>query len=401
MSASATSASLAAEKVAQAAAVLREKNIDLWLTFVRETGLTPDPAVDLILGGDLTWTSALLIPRDGRARAIVGHFDTGLVEASGAYAQVTGYHEDVRSALRAQLAELDPRTIALNYSTSDAAADGLTHGLYRLLHELLEGTAYPERFVSAEEVIAAVRGRKSPAEVARLRAAGAATGALVAALSAWLRPGLSEREIAAFVHARAAEAGHPMAWSADSCPIVTAGPESPVGHGGPGDFVTRPGTLLHLDLGLRVDGYCSDLQRMWYFLADGEQAPPPDVQAAFDAVRATIEAGRTALRPGAQGWEVDAAGRAAITAAGYPEYRHALGHHLGRAVHDGATVLGPRWPRYGRTPFGIVEEHNVFTLELGVAVPGRGFVGLEEDVLVTAGGVEYLGEPQTALYCVG
>ena len=142
------------------------------------------------------------------------------------------------------------------------------------------------------------------------------------------------------------------------------------------------------------------MQRIWYLLKPGETQPPVEVQKAFDAVRGAIVAGSHALKPGAMGWEVDQAARSHLTGAGYPEYMHATGHHIGRTVHDGATVLGPRWERYGQSCDGEVEVGNVFTLELGVVVPDRGFVGLEEDVLVTPTGIEWLGMPQTELICV-
>ena len=79
---------------------------------------------------------------------------------------------------------------------------------------------------------------------------------------------------------------------------------------------------------------------------------------------------------------------------------HALGHQLGRSAHDGGTTLAPRWDRYGSAPFGIVEAGNVFTLEYGTAVPGRGYIGLEEDVLVTDDGIEWLSTPQRELWLV-
>ncbi|NLF66061.1 MAG: aminopeptidase P family protein, partial [Chloroflexi bacterium] len=72
-------------------------------------------------------------------------------------------------------------------------------------------------------------------------------------------------------------------------------------------------------------------------------------------------------------------------------------HLLGRSAHDGATVLGPRWERYAGICELPVEVGNVFTLELHVPVPGRGIMSLEEDVLVTEDGVEYLSRPQTEL----
>jgi len=121
---------------------------------------------------------------------------------------------------------------------------------------------------------------------------------------------------------------------------------------------------------------------------------------AWDALWAAVDAGVAVLRPGVAGWEVDAAARESLTSAGFPEPMYALGHQLGRSAHDGGTVLAPRWDRYGAAPFGIVEEGNVFTVEYGTAVPGRGYIGLEEDVLVTSDGVEWLSTPQRELWLV-
>jgi Xaa-Pro aminopeptidase len=94
---------------------------------------------------------------------------------------------------------------------------------------------------------------------------------------------------------------------------------------------------------------------------------------------------------------VDEVARDFVVDNGYPEYMHALGHLLGRAAHDGATVLGPRWERYRGICELPVEAGNIFTLELHVVVPQRGMMSLEEDVLVTDTGVEYLSTPQNRL----
>ncbi|RME80805.1 MAG: M24 family metallopeptidase [Caldilineae bacterium] len=114
-------------------------------------------------------------------------------------------------------------------------------------------------------------------------------------------------------------------------------------------------------------------------------------------MREALEAARAALRPGVEGQAVDAAARGVITAAGYPAYRYATGHQLGRNAHDGGGVLAPLWERYGEAPRQPVQAGQVYTLEPGVAVPGYGYLGLEEDVVVTENGAAYLGAPQETL----
>jgi Xaa-Pro aminopeptidase len=382
------------EKADQAQALLAETGLDCWLTFARETELHPDPGVEQVVGAGVVRNSAFLFGAGGERIAIVAKFDTSAIRAQGVFAEVVGYDEDIRGPLLAALGRLDPRQIGLNYSTDDVTADGLTHGHWLLLQQLLSGTPYRDRLTSAAPLLARLRGRKSPAEVERIRGAVAVTEQVVGLLTREIRPGVSERDLAAFVHARFAERGVAPAWPAEGCPIVNSGPASDVGHTYPSAAIrVEPGHLVHIDLGVRHDGYCSDLQRMWYVRRPGESDPPADVQRAFATVVRAIDAGAAVLRPGARGFEVDAAARQVVVAAGYPEFKHGLGHGLGRAVHDGGTLLGPRWPCYGRNVEAAVEPGNVFTLELGVPT-GAGFVGLEEDVLVTAAGCEFLSSRQ-------
>jgi Xaa-Pro aminopeptidase len=394
-------AGLVREKLDQAVDILGEKGVDVWMTFVRETSLSPDPSLDLILGMDMVWQSAFIVTRGGERIAIVGQHDAENVAATGGYTHIVPYLQGIRDALVETLTALAPARIALNYSENDVAADGLAHGLMQVLKRHLAGTGLAERFISAEDIVGALRGRKSPAEVARIRAAVATTLAIHRMIPSLAEIGMSEAAIAGRVHQRVREMGLSTAWDADYCPIVDCGPDTPIGHAGPLPGITlERGMLLHVDFGVKQDAYCADIQRTWYVRREGEETPPEAVLRGFEAARGALQAGFDALKPGAQGWQVDAAARAAMVEAGYPEYQHAFGHHVGRSAHDGATVLGPRWERYGETPYGVIEAGNVFAIELGVMVEGCGYVGLEDNVLVTETGAEWLSEPEDALWVI-
>ena len=133
---------LVQEKLDQAVEILREQDVDLWLTFVRETSLTSDPSLDLIAGVYSAWQGAFLLSATGERIAIVGRFDAPSVELLGAY-DVIPYDESIRPVLRDAVDHLSPRSIALNYSESDPAADGLTHGLWRVLQDTFADMPYP------------------------------------------------------------------------------------------------------------------------------------------------------------------------------------------------------------------------------------------------------------------
>jgi Xaa-Pro aminopeptidase len=300
------------------------------------------------------------------------------------------------------LRKLDPQRIAVNYSVDDVTADGLTHGMYLLLRQHLEGTLYGERLVSAGEIINALRGRKTRTEIAHIRKAIELAEEIFDEAGDFATLGKTEAEIARFMHERTEARGLGLAWDPQGCPIVNAGPGSMVGHGLPSELAIKPGQLFHIDFGVRYEGYCSDLQRMWYVPRAGENAPPDDIQRAFDTVVEAIQRSAAAIKPGVMGWEIDAIARQVVTDAGYPEFMHGLGHSVGRSAHDGGTGLLPRWEKYGQTPFGRLEAGNVFTIEPSILdVAGCGCLGLEEMVIVTETGCEFLSSPQVEIRMLG
>jgi Xaa-Pro aminopeptidase len=388
------------DKIRQAADILKEKKIDLWLTFVRESEVCGDPVLDLILGTSCTWQSAFMITASGRTIALVGSLDKANIESTGLYEEAAGYVAGIRDPLVEHLSALNPGKIAINYSESDTMADGLTHGMYLTLRSILEDTPFAERLVSSEKVIAALRGRKTPSEQASIQEAIAETEKIFDRVTGHLRPGLTEREVAAFMQDRVAEAGLKPAWDAAMCPAVFTGPESAGAHAGPTDRPMERGHLMNIDFGVRKGGYCSDLQRTWYFLKEGERQAPDIVLKAFHAVRDGIRLAAEAIRPGIEGYKIDAVARNHITGRGFEEYPHALGHQIGRMAHDGAGLLCPEWERYGTLPYEKIEAGQCYTLEPRVILDDYGVATLEEIIVVTEAGCRFLSTPQEEIYYI-
>ncbi len=384
------------QKIHQAQALLKEFDVDCWLTFVRETALNGDPVLPFLVDGDLTWHSAFIITPQ-HAYAIVGQYDKQGVVDVGAYDDVIGYVKGIKEHFLALMKSLDPRKIAVNYSVGSEICDGITHGMYLTLRDFLYELDMQDRIVSAEKIVSALRARKTPAEVDNIKNAISITERIFAEVASFIAPGRTEKEIAAFMKHKADAAGVTYAWDPRSCPAVFTGPDTAEAHYGPTDRVVQRGHILNMDFGLKYNGYCSDLQRTFYILEEGETAAPPDVQRGFDTIVTSIELARQQMRPGVQGVEIDKTARTFITQSGYPEYPHGLGHQVGRFAHDGTALLGPAWEKYAQKPFQKLEAGMVFTLEPRLPVPGRGIVTIEEMVLVTESGADFLSTPQKQL----
>ena len=388
---------LVQEKVQQAIGILQEMDVDMWLTFVRETSAGGDPILPLIYGLDLTWQSALILCRSGERIAIVGRFEAEAARRTGAYDEVIQYDHSVQPELLGVIERLKPRQIAINHSIDDVHADGLSYGMYQLLCKYLDGTPYRSRLVSAEKLHSALRGRKTAQEIERIRAAIRTTQTIFERTFDFIQVGMSEIEISDFMHAQLDGLRIAPAWDLINCPTVNNGPDSIIGHVGPTELKISPGHIVHFDFGVMQEGYCSDIQRVVYFCRPGEKTPPPEVLHAFNTVRKAIQGAFQSMKAGVTGKSIDQVARRTILEAGYPEFPYATGHQVGRVVHDGAGILGPEWERYGATPNYLLEPGQVYTIEPGLALSGYGYLGLEEDVLVTEDGAEYLGEPQTEL----
>lgn len=380
------------EKHAQLDALLPRLDADAWLVLCREGS---DHATTLFAGQAMVGLSAFLFTKRGEKVAIVADYDRTGIEAPGTFDEVVAYgREGLPRHLREVVRRLAPDTFALNVHEGDHLLDGLSVGLLRWAERILDDGTIGARARPSAPVLGPLRAVKTPEELRRLRAAVEVTERLFAEVAGFMRSGMTERDVAAFLKRRQRELGVTHSFG-DGAAVMTG--RAGMGHRAAGDAPITPGDTVVIDMGVVVEGYTSDLMHTYYVLEEGETRAPEAVTRRFEAARAAVRASVEAMRPGVRGHEVDAVARRVLAEHGAPEYTHALGHQIGRTVHDGGTTLAPLGERYGDRGAAALVAGEVYTVE--PVVHGRTDVdghpiGPERDVVVTPDGADYLSPPQ-------
>lgn len=382
------------EKIEQAKKLLKEFNIDCWITFVRESGINGDPILQFLAPASVTWHSAFIITKTGKAIAIVGQYDKKMIEDLNTYNNVIGYVKSIKEPLLENLKIIAPKEIALNFSIGSEISDGITHGMYLTLMNYLRKIKFKGKIVSAENIVSALRERKAKSEIENIKAAIKHTEQIFKLVSKFIKAGKTENQIAQFMRDEVKKRKLEFSWDENVCPAVFTGPDTAQAHYKPLERKVKPGHVLNMDFGVKVNKYCSDMQRTFYILEKNEKNAPPEVLKGFYTIVEAIQGAKNAIKPGMLGHQIDKIARDIITKNGYEEFPHGLGHQVGIYAHDGTALLGPKWEKYADKPFKKLEEGMVFTIEPRLSVPNRGTVTIEEMVVVTKTGAEWLSTPQ-------
>jgi len=315
----------------------------------------------------------------------------GLFEGSVAIAHPDGELDVISSPLEAETAfeaaKLDPHVHVdvVNRDESDPSIrkklEGaktvglndkeLTHEWYVRLAKLLPQTEW----VDASVAIRNARVTKEPEEIERIRKAAQIGSEVGREIPSLLKTGITELELSAQMEYRMNLHG---ASGRSFATIVAFGPHGAEPHYPPGETRLKPGQSIVCDFGAIHRRYVSDITRSFHFGPRDEE-----MKAVHDTVEASQNAALAAIRPGVPAREVHLAAEAVINASRWKgRLTHGVGHSIGLAVHDG-------WG-YGPKSDDLIEEGMAFTVEPGIYLPGKGGVRIEDDIVVTRNGYEFL-----------
>lgn len=251
----------------------------------------------------------------------------------------------------------------------------LIWNIYQKAKEKASKYSPPIELIALFGLVEEMREIKEPEEVEILSRSAQLISDVLAQVVEELRPGQAENDVAwrieTLIRGRDVDG---VAFS----PIVAYGPNSALPHAIPTNRVIGEGEPIILDVGLKVNGYCSDITRT-IFLGN----PTSYFKEIYHIVREAQVSALGSIKAGMKSTDADSVARDVIKKAGFGDFfGHSLGHGIGLAPHERPTV-GPLKPE-------ILKEGMVFTIEPGIYMPGKGGVRLEEMVILEKDGVRVL-----------
>ncbi len=248
--------------------------------------------------------------------------------------------------------------------------DSISYAISKKWQESFKGISMSP----ADDILKSLRMIKTPDEVARIKRACELADQCLQHVTRMLQPGVSEFDIDLDIEFFFRRNGATASFS----PIVASGPNSAKPHAHATERKLEKGDFVTLDLGAKLDGYCSDITRTFVI---GEASDRH--REIYDQVLAAQEASIHAIKPGTPCKDVDAVARQVLAQRDLAQYfGHGLGHGLGRAVHDPGSL--------SLRSADTVAAGQVWTVEPGVYIDGFGGVRIEDDVFVTEQGPEIL-----------
>jgi Xaa-Pro aminopeptidase len=256
-------------------------------------------------------------------------------------------------------------------------AGDVSYALYRQMRGIVDEFPAGQRpeLVPADGIVERLRVRKDASELLKLQAAIDLGDAAIEHTIAAMEPGWTEKQVAWEIERYIRDhGGEGPSFST----IVAGGAWGAMPHAYPRDHALQRGDAVVIDMGAKLDGYCSDLTRT---VVLGEC--PSRFEAIYDVVLAAQLAAYEMIEPGMTGEQAHMLAQSVIDTAGYGEcFGHGLGHGIGLQVHEA--------PRVTLTSEDILEEGMVFSIEPGIYISGWGGVRIEDLAVLENGRCRFL-----------
>lgn len=379
--------------------------VDCWVVVCRENN--NDPIASHIGGENAGGTAAFMFYLDADG------FHSKVYSPSGEATALDelDIHDEVVSARGSSVSmaidfikEKDFKKVAINSSTSNSMADGLSYTQRQSIERFLGKDS--DKLISSTDLIYEWLSIKLPAEVEILKKAAQLTADWQEEAYLQIIPGTStDADIAKYLKQKMAEYGVKDGWAADQNPNVNSGPDR--GHSHATDKVIMPGDVIQIDFGIKLyDRWVSDIQRFAYVLKEGEATAPEDIQFYWESSKAGSRAALAAMKPGVTGASVDRAQRLLMQAAKSESVPWSTGHPVGYVAHDvGPNLGGGMSTRVRPSSAKLLKEGMTFAFD-GFHAWKRAdgtekTISVEEMAVITATGAEYLIAPQEELILVG
>ena len=385
---------------------LQEAKVDCWLVLCRENN--NDPLADHIGGENAGGDAVFLFYNDDggfHSKVFSPIGESTAFDELNIHDEVVGVSRGISSINLAInfIKNKNFETIAINSSTTNSIADGLSFTQRKQIENLLGKDS--QKLISSSELVYNWLSIKLPEEVVILTKAAKLTAEFQIEAYKKVIPGKStDADIAKFLKQKMLDYGVKDGWSPDQNPNVNSGPDR--GHSHATNKIIMPGDVIQIDFGIKVyDRWVSDIQRFAYVLKNDELKAPENIQFYWESGKAGNRAALGAMKPGVRGVDVDKAQRILMKKAKSEFVMLSTGHPVGYVAHD----VGPN---LGGSQSTHVRPASEKRLKEGMTFAFDGFhawklsdttlktISVEEMAVVTKDGARYLTQPQENLILI-
>lgn len=359
------------ERLNKVCGEMEEQDVDYLL-------LGPSPALYYLTGIKTVPDERLqlaVVGRDGEIKLIFPEMYRDQINMTDFTGQLSCWGDDQAPAgLVAEALDLKQDSIL--------AVDDLLRFLhFQMIKDLFKGN----KLVLASEIMKNARMYKDKKEVKYLREAAVIADKVMNEMKDYLKPGLTEKEIAFQIEFSLKKyGGDGLSFN----PIVAAGKNGALPHHNTGQYKVQKGDFVTMDFGCSYQGYCSDITRTYCV---GE--PDQEMKKVYETVKAAQEEAVAAVKPGLSCADIDRAARKVIEDAGYGKYFvHRTGHGIGLEVHEPPYIVEGNET--------LLQPGMAFSIEPGIYLPDKFGVRIEDIVVVTSDGCKLLNKVEKKLITV-